>query len=112
MKILSVIFSIHILFLTIAPALPLVFNAVKGESCKSSCCTEHKQQKQNHSQDNNCCNNGICNPFMSCCNGYALLTHQKGLSPYFAYLNQKFQVLSETLNTGFSSDAWHPPKIV
>ena len=113
MKLLSLIFSIHVLFLTVAPSLPVVFRSTEKVSCKSSCCSKQKKkQKQDQSEQNKgCSNNGICNPFMSCCNCHTLIS-KLHFVPSLIYTDQIFEEITENPNSDFLSDAWHPPKIV
>ena len=113
MKILSVILSIHILLLTAAPSLSMVYRSAKTEHCKKTCCHSKKEKKQSSSSQENkgCCNNGVCNPFMSCCNCYAL-TSKLQILPCLAFANHKFYSISENSASDFLSDAWHPPRAV
>lgn len=113
MKLLSTILLTYILLLT---AIPSVVSAKIGnaEHCKKSCCHSGKKQNGNKpASDHNkgCCNNGICNPFMSCCKCDALVSKLQ-ISPSLSYITRKFGLLAETPNSVFLSDIWHPPKVV
>jgi hypothetical protein len=107
MRILSTILVFHVLFLTITPTLPVMFGF--KEHCKKSCCVV-KQKKQNQS-NKGCCNNGSCNPFMVCCNSYALIVDIQTFFSPLNYSNKKFDATITICNSAFLSDAWHPPKI-
>ena len=109
MKVLSILLSIHILFLTAAPALSMIPTSIITEHCKKSCCSENQKPVQ---KNKDCCNNNACNPFMVCCNCFALPTQSQNISASFIYSNQKFTTASETTISDFLPDTWHPPKIV
>ena len=110
MRLLSIILSIHVLFLTASPALSVTFVSAENNECKKSCCSSEKETQKSTEQNNDCCN--VCNPFMICCNCFALITQPQDISVPFIYVNQKFNLLSETNNSDFLSDAWNPPKVV
>lgn len=112
MKLLSIILCLHVLFLTVAPALSMTFVSVENKECKKSCCSSEKDTQKPTKQNNDCCNDDACNPFMICCNCFALITQPQDVTVPFTYINQKFNVLSETNNSDFLSDAWNPPKVV
>ena len=115
MKFTCSILSIYILFLTLAPSLPMVFASRDSEHCKKSCCLADKRtQKSNcpKNQQSGNCNNGICNPFMSCCNCYALTMQPHALSASSTGSNQKFNFIPERTYSNYLSDTWHPPKTV
>lgn len=115
MKLLSIILSIHILLLSVVPTMAMVHASPKMEHCKKACCHSNKSKKQSApvSQKNKgCCNNGMCNPLLNCCNGIALLVQLKRFSPYFESPDQKNLTQTKNPNSGFLSAAWHPPQIV
>jgi len=105
MKVFTLILSISILFLTVAPSLPIMFSSGVAH-CQMSCCA-HEGKK---SLPKEC--NGMGNPFMSCCNIFALTTEPTGLYTPISSSNQNFSSPIEQSCTDFLSDAWHPPKIV
>ena len=109
MKLLSIILNIHILFLTIVPTMSMVHTSVKKEHCKMSCCSGNQKPVQ---KNKDCCNNNACNPFMVCCNCFALTTQSQNIPVHFIYSNQKYNTTSEISISGFLTDTWHPPKIV
>ena len=113
MRILSIILSVYVLFLTIFPALPMALASEKTGHCKRSCCMTNEQQRPtppSDQQNKDCCKD-VCNPFMRCCNCYALIRQPQPLSSPFTYFNQKFTLLIQTPSSDFLSDAWHPPQI-
>ncbi len=113
MRLFSTILVTYILLLTAAPSLSMVYRS-HAEHCKKSCCHSEQNQKQSDptsQQNKGCCNNGVCNPFMSCCNCYALTAKLQVLRS-LAYTNQKYTALTENPNSVFLSEAWHPPKTV
>jgi hypothetical protein len=83
--------------------------SIETSLCKESCCSESQKPIQ---KNKDCCNNNACNPFMVCCNCFALTTQSQKISAPFIYSNPKFSNISETNTSGFLSDAWHPPKTV
>jgi|SRR6185437_3860740 len=108
MKVLSIIFVIHILFLTIAPALSMTPGSFEQKQCKKkSCCNTNKETK-NSTQKKDCCSS--CNAFMACCNGYALNSEPQNIFAPFVYSNQGFIIITENNDSDFLSDAWNPPK--
>ncbi len=114
MKTVAIFLSAYILLLTAMPAIPFLFNSKEKMQCKSSCCLmNEKQQKslpsKKQSKD---CGNDVCNPFMSCCNCYALTKDQLHFSAPFVYAQQKFSSIVENSDSDFLSNAWHPPKNV
>lgn len=111
MRLFSIILSLHVLFLTIAPALSMTFVSVENKECNDDCCSSEKESQEPVKQ-NDGCRNTVCNPFMMCCNCFALITQPQDVSVPFTYINQKFSKLSETNNSDFLSDAWNPPKAV
>ena len=113
MKIFSVILSFHILFLSAAPALSAFVPFATTQNCKSSCCKMHKEGKKKSADQppKNCCND-TCNPFMSCCNCYALTSQAQSVSTQLTGLNQKLNFLKEVPASSYISTPWHPPKIV
>jgi hypothetical protein len=110
MRLLSIILSFHILFLTINPVLSSTPVSSEVEQCDESCCSTSKEKQKSDKQSNDCCNS-ICNPFMICCNCNALTNQAQHISAPFIYSNQKFIIVSETNNFDFLSDAWNPPKM-
>jgi len=104
-KLFAFILSINILFLTVAPSLPVIFSQGTPH-CQMSCCAH--EGKKNLPKE---CN-GMGNPFMSCCNIFALTAQPQGLATPSTHSNQNFSSPIEKLCADFLSDAWHPPKIV
>lgn len=111
MKLVAVLFSFHILCLTLAPpALSMKALFFLTNSSKKSCCAaNNNQQVPQHEQQGDCCG-GICNPFMSCCNVHILLSNSLSLSAPFDYFIRKFDKLSENDLSDYIADTWHPPK--
>jgi hypothetical protein len=102
MKLFSIILSIHILFLTLVPSLPL---SAKHEQCKKSCCSSTRKPVKN----DGCCKD-VCNPFMSCCNFHALTMNSEQLITPVIYLTQNFYSPIEIFNFYYVSESWHPPQ--
>ena len=110
MKVVALLLSFHILCLALAPpAMINILLPVTNMSKKACCSSDKKQSPPVHQQQKDCCG-GICNPFMSCCNGHALLSKSLSLSVPFSYLTQEFNNLSETQLSDYSADTWNPPK--
>ena len=113
MKIICAILSIHILFLTAMPSFLMASSKAGTEHCKKSCCTKESTSKNSTKQNNDCCkDDSMCNPFMSCCNCYALMAQSQGLYVASSTSSQKFISLTEALNFNYLSDCFHPPEIV
>jgi hypothetical protein len=66
--------------------------------------TKH-QDKQQHK---GCCKN--CNPFMVCCNYFALISQRDHITSPFIYVDQSFYHSSEANHSNFLSEVWNPPK--
>ncbi|MFI4955577.1 MAG: hypothetical protein ACHP9Y_06645, partial [Gammaproteobacteria bacterium] len=94
-----------------APVFPNDFTSTETKDCKESCCSKSKETQKPTRRSKDCCNS-VCNPFMICCNCNALAAQSQGISAPFVYSNQKFNIVSETDKSDFSSDAWNPPKTV
>ncbi len=111
MRVFSTIFITYILLLIAAPSLFLLASSVKTMHCERSCCGSKDQPNSPVSKKSNECAGGFCNPFMNCSNCYALISGLH-VSAFFTYADQKFNALTENLNSAFLSDAWHPPKLI
>jgi hypothetical protein len=114
MKLISSILIIHILLLTVAPAISGMSFFQKKMHCNKSCCSTDNVGSRTHrsKQNRDCCKNGICNPFMACCNCSALTVQVKHISSPFTYLNQQFNIETKVFSSNFLSDAWNPPKLI
>jgi hypothetical protein len=115
MKVLSSILGFYILFLVAVPSFEFAGVFLKKKDCSGSCsnsCSESGGEKQcpSDKQDSSC--NMVCNPFMFCCNCYALLSQSHKVSAPFTYSNQKYSVSSEAIHSYFLSEAWKPPRFV
>ena len=110
MRSIASILSIYVLFLTVAPALPLMF-ASQEAHCGMSCCAakESAEKSSPFSKQKNC--KDACNPFMRCCNCHAMIKQPQMLSAPVTYLDRAFTSLKQTPGSAFQSDSWHPPKI-
>ncbi len=105
MKVVAFILTVNILFLTASPSLPVMLSKV-ATHCQMSCCA-HQGKK---SLPKDC--NGLGNPFMRCCNIFALTTEPTRLCTLISFSSQIFNSPIEKPCFHFLSDAWHPPKIV
>jgi hypothetical protein len=105
MKLFSIVLTFNILFLTVAPSL-LVILPIGTTHCEMSCCAH--EGKKNLPKE---CN-GMGNPFMSCCNIFALTAEPTGLYTAITNSNQDFGSTIEKPCFDFLSDAWRPPKVV
>lgn len=114
MKSLSFILIFHVLFLTIAPTMSNVSFFQKRMHCNKSCCSSDGEKSNTHhsKQNKDCCKNGICNPFMACCNCFALTIQSKHISSPFTYLNRQFNIEMKVFSSNFLSDTWNPPKLI
>lgn len=113
MKLLSYILILHVLLLSAAPAWANVHFFKPGSHCTKSCCSsENCTEKHKSSKQNNCCKNGACNPFMICCNCYALTVQMSRIHVPFVYIPNYLIIRNQVFNSNFSSDTWHPPKAV
>jgi hypothetical protein len=108
MKLVSLILSIHVLFLTISPAMASSCFFLNN-NCTKSCCSINKEN--NTHLQKNCCKNGICNPFMICCNYSALIVYIKKVMLYSTYLKKQYNLKREMITFAYTADTWHPPEI-
>ena len=110
MKFISALLIIHILFLALAPGLNLSMASGMKHGKHSCCETAKNEQNCPKDQKDKGCNNG-CNPFMSCCNGFALTSPSIQLSFHLiSTADQKFVLQKQNLSTAYLAAAWHPPK--
>jgi hypothetical protein len=110
MRFASPILAIFVLFLAVAPSLSLVAKLISAEECKKSCCS-HSEQKssQKENKSDNCCKD-FCNPFLSCCNGSALVSESYYLPSKAKYSDQHFTDFKQNPYSAYIADAWNPPK--
>lgn len=110
MKFLAIILSTIICLLVVQPTSQLFnYSLCQEEHCdKFSNCEE----KSDKSEQNDCCNKGICNPFQvcACCvGGIISWPVMKVLrSPIKANLNH---ISENDPVLGFKSNCYHPPEI-
>src|SRR5476649_2439711 len=107
MKQVAVILSFLILFLTVAPTLPVVFSSSKTTGCGMTCCAHERQKSLPKG-----CPSGMGNPFMSCCSIFALTSHPHDVSELSLKSTCNFISPVKKSCSDFVSDAWHPPKFV
>ncbi len=115
MKVLSAIFGFHIMLLVAAPSFEFAYVFFEkgncSESCSESCSEPCEEDECPTDKQDNCCNMA-CNPFMFCCNCYALISQSHKISPPFTYSNQKYYLASDSFHSYFLSEAWKPPRFV
>jgi hypothetical protein len=79
-----------------------------SRQAKKSCCLAHKT-KHSDKKNKGCCGN--CNPFMVCCNFFALTSQQQRIVTPFVYVDRNFHASSEANHSNFLSEVWNPPKV-
>lgn len=109
MKFTSGILVICILILSIVPALPATISLLNSE--KTCCLAKTHTNSSSHTEkhDKNCCHNA-CNPFMSCCNCYAMIEQYQSMSSPILHFIQTYSPLQQNFHSNFLSNAWNPPK--
>jgi hypothetical protein len=118
MKTLALILSFYIGLLNVQPAAMMVYSSLssaKDKSCEHSCCKHKKMNncKEDKKQSsNNCCDDGVCNPFAqcSCCFGY---TYSQSEFTFLTFANISTYVAfkdTEVLSN-FNSSCFHPPEV-
>lgn len=108
MRIISTILIVQILFLIIDPSMSKISN----KQCKKACCEVAHSKNHKTPEKNNCCKNGACNPFMICCNCYALIMQPQVMKFPVVYLSKEFWMLTEINQSIFFTDKWQPPETV
>lgn len=115
MKIVSAILCFHIMLLVAAPSFRLAYVFHEKNSCSKSrhgaCCDTGTKEQRPVDKHGNCCDLA-CNPFMFCCNCYAIIAQSQKISPLATYSNLKYDHVSEAFHSYFLSEAWKPPRIV
>ena len=115
MKFLIIILSFLILYLTINPGLEMILSKTPTEQ---SCCGDYcelivdlkKSSEQKNQKDD--CSGKSCNPFQVCSVCVFHFPSEFNLSVSIpVYNNLKFTYKSLFLSQ-FTSDFWHPPKLI
>jgi len=113
MKHLSFILATYICLLTVQPVVTRVYASFnkQTESCGHDCC-KHKPISENKHHSNNCCDDGVCNPFGICNCCFVFNSVQVAVQFNTNSVMHKL-VSSEENNlvSSFSSDCFHPPEI-
>ena len=113
-KFLSLIFG-----LVIQPTVALLGSQKEEqEVCSDQCCSDEESCNGNTCDDeksdtNDCCPGGICNPFeqCACCFGFSVTKPTLEITSINVYINY-IEAEIKKLHYGYSSDCFHPPKIV
>ncbi len=111
MKISSLLLAIYICLLTVQPVAARVYDSLNQQSETHACC-KHKTSPDNKRNMNNCCDNGVCNPFGMCTCCFVF-------NPVQTILEFKNSVYAKTFTSEpennlvsfFTSDCFHPPEI-
>jgi hypothetical protein len=118
MKIFTAILAILILFLTVQPAVShLSFSVQKENEITAHKCCPGKQKihssKHNPQQEknNNCCNNGHCNPLLPCAYCYFIVLDKPVFSnPFFLKQTENLRLVNDKILSSYIQDFWHPPE--
>jgi hypothetical protein len=110
--------ALILLFSIFALAFQPVFSALHPTGCtehaKSCCAASHPgHHQQNKKNTNDCCSNGICNPFgaCGCCLGFYVQPQSFKIAALLLdkILNPAFQ---QFIPTDIVADNFHPPELV
>ena len=121
MKFISFILATYICFLTVQPAVTAFYSTLTQqtvETCGDNCCShkqaDSKQKPDTDKQDpNNCCPNGICNPFEQCACCIGVTVGQPTYKLIATVLINEFTFpTSVNITSNYSADCFHPPEIV
>lgn len=117
MKFLAAILATFISVLTVQPVIQLFAGSDANEEiCCESCCSSDKscaQDSDSQKQDaNECCPDGLCNPFQVCaycCGGIVS-------GPFLALVTSSVKInynqpTKNNLVLGFRSNCYHPPEV-
>lgn len=118
MKIFSVIMSTYIALLVFQPGLKQVYAALTQPAkmcCSDHCCspkpTDRKQLPE-HENEDSCCPNGICNPFLhcACCVGVTV-TESSILLDTKVSVASLVIPYSEKFESTYIPYCFHPPDV-
>jgi hypothetical protein len=115
MKFIAIIFVTYISVLTIQPLATTFYSYMTEQECESfcddTCCKD--EQASDKQDENNCCPNGVCNPFeqCNCCVGVTI--SHNCFQPIEMMLYTNFiQPIATDINSNYSADCFRPPKTV
>ena len=120
MRFLSFILATYILSLTVQPVVKDIYTSFTQQTtedcCGESCCNDAQADSKQEpcTQDpNNCCPEGICNPFQQCSCCSVVIASQSTLNFITTVIASNFIVaISTDIASGYSADCFHPPEIV
>lgn len=115
MKQTAFILATFILLLTIQPALTGLFSIIDkptSELCSDNCCKNDLTDNSENKNTENCCSNGICNPFehCACCVGVTIV--QQIPQPITIVKRELKRITSDNFFSKYLADCFHPPEIV
>lgn len=120
MKAIAAILCVYLLGLFVQPALfPVHHKEVKEMSC---CAKKHGKNKMpngcpSHKGQNNCCDDGVCNPFFSQCPvcAVAAVSVVQIVAPssanYF-YTKDAFSLYNRHLISEYTAEMLRPPQVI
>ncbi len=111
MKSISLILATFICLLTVEPVAIQIYSSVthKKDTCTMACCKRMMDKK--HTK-NNCCTNGICNPFGMCNCCFVYSASEMNITFGNTFSNSKIERKEENnVVSSYLSDCFHPPEL-
>lgn len=118
MKTFVVLFAVYLLFIIAQPLVCVAYCTV-GQT--ENCCVARSSnqelpannKKPNQEHNNNCCNDGVCNPCMSCsycCFVAKMDQNSFQFSTILADI-RNLRITNDKVIAGYLTACWHPPEI-
>ena len=113
MKLIAGLLALFVLYMSVQPEIDAILSLANTECCSSDHCSAIAEQRASEEdQDDNCCGNGWCNPFLTCCAGMGIALNFTTLEILvFESSVEKIGGYESAVQSQFAPDFWQPPKI-
>lgn len=113
MRFVAGFLAFFVMIMSVQPEISAILSFSTTECCSSDHCSANTaKQTSEEKQDDSCCGNGFCNPFLSCCTCAGFPVNFGSFKIFITeFTSHTIAVYKSTVPSQFSPDFWQPPKI-